>query len=114
MTGRGAGDCAATSVPGSMNPEPTRGTGWGRGWGGQGRGWDGQGRGRGGGGWGRGRGGGQWFDSGATPPPSPSRDQEIAALRQQAATYEQLLGELKTRLEALETPAAADPGAEKA
>jgi hypothetical protein len=109
MTGRRAGYCAGYAVPGFMNAGPAGGFRGGRGWGGSGGG---------GGGW-RHR---HWYyatgmpgwqrgwmgrpGAGAWPlgmfPPALSREEELEALREQAASAEQALGELKTRIGELE------------
>jgi len=114
MTGRAAGYCAGYAVPGFMNPVSARGF-WG------GRGWGGGGGGRGGWrhrhwyyatglpGWQRSwtgwSGPGAWVP-GSFPPPL-SEEQELLALQQQATNLEQVLGELKTRIQELERPEAA-------
>jgi len=103
MTGRAAGYCAGYSVPGFMNPIAGRGFGWG---GGRGFGW---GRGRG---WGRGQGRGQWGFGGpglawpgyaAPPPAAVSGEQEVQALKQQSEYFEQALGEIRARLDQLQS-----------
>ncbi len=110
MTGRGAGYCAGYGVPGFMNPVRTGGYRGGGGWGGGG--------GRGGWrhrhwyyatgltGWQRASmgwpGPGAW-DQGMVPP-AFSREEELAAMRQQAANAERALGELRTRIDELEKP----------
>jgi len=109
MTGRGAGYCAGHSASGFVNPPPSMGADRGRGGGGR----------RGGcGGWrhrhryyATGLPGWQRFGTWGLPPepafpPTPSREQELAALRQQAAGLVQMLGELRTRIQGLEKPAA--------
>ncbi|MBN1946906.1 MAG: DUF5320 domain-containing protein [Bradymonadales bacterium] len=117
MTGRGAGYCAGYNVPGYMNPIGGRGVGFGRGGG------RGGGRGRGGGG-GGGWGYRNWYHAtglygwqragmgwpgpvGMAPGPySPpfSQEQELTMLRQQAASFEQALDEMKARIQELERP----------
>jgi len=104
-TGRAAGTCAG--VGGS---EPA-GRGWGQGSG------IGRGRGRGGRGWrwmfrATGLTGGQraqigWPGINAATVPAPSEEQELAALKRQAASLEQALRELNARIGGLEKPASA-------
>jgi len=43
-------------------------------------------------------------------PPAPARDQELAALKAQAASLDHALGELRSRIEDLEEPAAGSSG----
>ena len=105
MTGRGAGFCAGYPAPGYAN------TGFGRGFG--------FGRGRGGGwgrrnwfsasglpGWQRAGYGQPFYGGGApyspAPYPSPSREDELNALKGQAEYLEDSLEGIKRRMEALE------------
>ena len=105
MSGRAAGFCAGYGVPGYANPV-----------GGRGRGFWGAARGRGGG---RGRGFGVGFGRfGWTPmaagypaygpvaPTAPTREQELDALKQQAAHFQGALEDIQKRIEELaaETP----------
>ena len=97
MTGRAAGYCAGHSVPGFANPVLGygRGRGLGRGFGrGFGMGW--------------GRGGRRASFGGLDlPAPAPmapiSRDEELSALKEQAAHLEQLLRDTANRIEGLES-----------
>ncbi len=103
MTGRAAGHCAGNPAPGYANPIPGRGRGGGRG------------RGRGGR-WGRrnrvhatgapGRAQSAWD----LPPwggypfrVAPTREQELNALKDEAVSLEEELGEIRKRVEELET-----------
>ena len=109
MTGRAAGYCTGSPMPGSMNPAPGRGFGnWGRGrgfWGGGGgRGWRhrfcAQGMpGRAGGGWGF----GPPASYGAPFGPSMTKEQEIELLREQANHFNRSLEDIKGRIEELST-----------
>ena len=99
MTGRAAGFCAGYAAPGFANPV-----------GGRGRGFWGAGRGRGGGGRGRGFGAGQfgWAPMGAgypaygpVTPAAPTREQELDALKQQAAHFQGALEDIQNRIEEL-------------
>ena len=111
MTGRAAGYCTGSPVPGYMNPAPGRGFGgWGRG-----RGfWRGGGRGRGGGGW------RNWYHATGMPgwarvgwdfgppvpyaapyAPSPTREEEMRILREQADYFNEALDDIKKRIEEL-------------
>ncbi len=105
MTGRAAGFCAGYPAPGYMNPVGGRGYGgWGRG-GGRGRGF---GRGFG---WARaGYGYPAWGGAanpyaygGAPFAPTMTAENELASLKQQAEYFEDSLGEIKKRIEQLET-----------
>ena len=105
MTGRAAGICAGNQ---GINPR------WGQGFGG-GRG------GRGGNAWGGGGGGGRqnryrfnapgpgfWQNQTmppfqGTPTPTMSRSQEMAALKNQVAYFENILADLKNRIEAVDS-----------
>ena len=100
MTGRAAGYCAGYPVPGYMNLIPGRGF-WG---GGRGMGW---GRGRG---W---RSGSYGAYPGLAPgvpvygptpfaPTTPSREQELEALKGQAEYFTSALDGIKTRIGELE------------
>ncbi len=111
MTGRAAGYCAGYPVPGFMNPFGGRGFGgggWGRGFGrGFGRGW--------GRGWSRGWGFGAYgypawgggFGYGAVPvampTPTAASGIELDTLKAQAEYFENSLGEIKKRIEELES-----------
>jgi len=111
MTGRAAGYCAGYGVPGYMNPWPGRGFwGWGRGFWGRGRGFWGWGRGFGRGwrnwyyatgltGWQRAAlgWGAPWYGA----PPTPEDERE--ALRAEAQALERELGEIRRRLDELES-----------
>ena len=109
MTGRAAGYCAGYSVPGYMNPVGGRGY-----WGG-GRGFRGGGFGRGRGfGWaGAGYGYPAWGGAVASPyvpypapaAPTAAPEQELAGLKQEAEYFENALGEIKKRMEELESQA---------
>jgi len=108
MTGRAAGYCAGTTVPGYMNSVPGRGfgMGFGRGVGGRGRG----------GGWGR----RNWFHAtgmpgwaragaelpawGGYPPYSgaPTAEQELDVLKGQAEYFGGALEDIKKRIGELE------------
>jgi hypothetical protein len=107
MTGRAAGYCAGFGVPGFANPGGGAGRGFGRGFGfGRGRGM-GFGRGFG---WGMGLGRG-WGFQGAPYAPyaaAPSRDQELDALKNQAAQLQDTLDAIRTRMDTLQ----AEPKAE--
>ncbi len=111
MTGRGMGFCAGVAAPGSMNTVPGRGLGMGFG---RGRGACGGGRGNGRGwrnmfnatgltGWQRAAAG--WPLMGAVSPDvaAPTREQELAALKSQAEYFENTAGEIRRRLQELET-----------
>ncbi len=109
MTGRGAGYCGGSGMPGSMNPLPGYGTrGWGRGRGG-GRGWRHWFRATGMTGWQR----AGLADTGWVAPPTPGapvapsmgREREIDLLKNQAAYFEEALGEIRKRITELETKA---------
>jgi hypothetical protein len=91
MTGRGAGYCAGSDVPGYANPMPGRGLGlgWGRGR------WFRRGRGRGGG-WGRGRFG--YAPAWGAPPPA----QEVGFLKSQAEWLKAQLDAIGRRITELE------------
>ena len=109
MTGRAAGYCAGYTAPGFMHPVSAGGSRGGRGWGGGGGARGGQ-RHRhwyyatGLPGWQRAWMG--WSGAGASFPgafpPAHSREDELAALKQQATNVEQALDELRTRIQQLE------------
>jgi hypothetical protein len=98
MTGRGAGFCSGSGVPGNMNP------GFGRGFGGRGRG--------------GGRGWRNWFHAtgltgwqrafgwpflgGPEVAGVPARDQEAGALKAQARQFESALEEIRKRIDDIE------------
>ena len=92
MTGRGMGWCGGTGARPDMPPS---GPGFG------------MGRGRGNG-WRRGQMG--WRGPAVGLPPAPAREQELAALKAQAASLDQALGELRSRIEDLEEPAVGSSG----
>jgi hypothetical protein len=94
MTGRGTGWCGGADARMDM---PPRGPGFGMG----------RGRGRGNG-WRRGQMG--WRGPTAGFPPAAEREQELAALKVQAASLGHALGELRSRIEELEKPAAGSSG----
>ncbi len=99
MTGRTAGFCAGSSVPGYMNPVAGRGF-WGSGRGGRGRGWRHQYNVTGLPGWQR--------SAAAWPVPNynvspPTRDEEVDALKQQAEMMKQSLANVQKRIEELES-----------
>jgi Family of unknown function (DUF5320) len=106
-TGRGAGLCSGSGVPGSMNPALGRGF-WGRGRGG-GRGWRNWFHATGLTGWQRAVG---WTVPGSPPafaPPqtapataAPARDQEIGDLKARAQQFETALGDIRKRIDELE------------
>jgi hypothetical protein len=104
MTGRAAGYCAGYAVPGFMNPDwgGFRGRGGGWGW----RNWY---RATGLTGWQRaGAGmsafGGPWAYAGPYGyPPAPTRKQEREALEGQIEYLEKTLGDLRARIDELET-----------
>ncbi|MGA2325982.1 MAG: DUF5320 domain-containing protein [Bryobacteraceae bacterium] len=98
MTGRGAGFCGGSGVPGSTNPAFGRGLG-GRGRGG-GRGWRNCFRATGLTGWQRAAG---WPVSGAPQASTaPTRDRELGELKAQAEQFEGALGDIRKRIEDLE------------
>jgi hypothetical protein len=96
MTGRGAGFCSGSGVPGNMN------SGFGRGFGGRGggrgcRNWF---RATGLTGWQRASG---WpFSGGPQVSAAPPRDQEVRVLKAQARQLERTLGDIRQRIEELE------------
>ena len=110
MTGRAAGFCAGYGMPGYTNPISGRGFGMGFG----------RGRGFGGGrGWGRGRAmpyGVPAYGYGAAMPvapygapyatpyaTAPTKEQELEALNGQAEYFENAMGDIRKRLQELET-----------
>ncbi len=112
MTGRAAGFCAGFGTPGYANPAPGMGFG-GRG---RGRGFRGGGWGRGGGrgwrnwyyatgvpGWARGgRGFGPYAPYyGAPPAVSPTAEQEMELLREQAKYFDEALADIRKRMDEL-------------
>jgi hypothetical protein len=100
MTGRGAGYCAGSDLPGYTSPYPGRGVGWGRG-GGRGRGqrwrhWyyaTGLPR------WARFGGAPAWQDG---PPAPPTKEQEVADLKAQAQWLKEQFEAVNERVAALE------------
>jgi uncharacterized protein DUF5320 len=105
MTGRAAGFCAGYAAPGFANPV-----------GGRGQGFGGAGRGRGGGGRGRGFGVGAgrfgWAPMaagypgyGGFAPAAPTREQELDALKQQAAHFQGALEDITNRIDELQSQA---------
>jgi len=106
MTGRGAGYCTGNGMPGYMNPVPGYGgRGWGRGRGG-GRGWRYRFWATGLTGWQRAGLAGPGWLAPPTPvvPPAPAmgREQEIEMLKNQAAYFEEALGEIRKRITELD------------
>ncbi len=107
MTGRGAGYCAGYSVPGYMNPVPSRGWGFG-----YGAGW---GRGRG---WGRGFGRGfgwRWAVSPYGYPavpytPGVRPQQETDILKEQAKAMQEELSAINQRIKELESNNTSEAG----
>ena len=107
MTGRASGYCAGYDAPGFLNAPFARAGGGGRPWGACGGG---------GGGWrhrhwyyatglpGWSRGGMGWPGWGRSFLPAPSKEAELAGLKQQATGFEQALNELKARIQELEKP----------
>jgi len=96
-TGRGAGLCSGSAVPGAMN----RNGGFGRGRGG--RGWRNQFRATGFTGWERGRGGRRVFaPCDAANVPGAGFEPELTALKNQAASLQTTLSQIHKRLEELE------------
>ena len=92
MTGRAAGYCAGYATPGFANPAGGRGF-WGRG------------RGRGGWGFRNGFGAGGSPGYGSVPmtmAPPAAPQQELEALRQQAASLQNALNEINERVEQLQ------------
>lgn len=108
MTGRAAGFCAGYGVPGYTNPVGGRGFGMGFGRGrGSGMGF---GRGRrnmfyatGMTGWQRAGVGGGAFGGFPAYPQAPSREQEMDALKDQVQYFESTLGDLRKRMQDLES-----------
>ena len=104
MTGRAAGFCAGFGTPGFANPLGGRGFGMGAG---RGRGCGGRGfrnmfHPTGLTGWQRAA-GGPW--AAVVPPPAAAatRDQQVTALKSQAAYFENALDELRKRIDELES-----------
>ncbi len=99
MTGRAAGFCAGTGVPGYANPAFGRGAGmgFGRGVGGGGRGWRNRFYATGLTGWQRAAGG---FAPLAAF--TPTTEQQLAVLKSQAESAENELGELRRRMAEIE------------
>jgi len=107
MTGRAAGFCAGYGTPGYMNPIPVRGMGFGASTGlraGRGRGF-------------RGRGGCRGWAVGSMPygapyaapyATAPTKEQELGMLKDQAEQFETALGDIRKRLQELETEKAAE------
>jgi hypothetical protein len=96
MTGRAAGYCAGSNMPGYVNPIPGRGMGYRFGWG------RGRGRGRG---WRHGYyvaglpGGLPFYGT----PPAPTASQEAEVLKAQAEHMERALDDIRKRISELET-----------
>ncbi|MDD5706388.1 MAG: DUF5320 domain-containing protein [Kiritimatiellae bacterium] len=108
MTGRAAGFCAGYGMPGYANPMPGRGfgMGFGRGFGGRGggRGFRNRFFATGMTGWQRAATG--WAPAvGMMPPESyaPGKEQVLAALKSQAEYTESALGDIRKRIEELES-----------
>lgn len=101
MTGRAAGFCAGYGMPGYMNPIPGRGFGIGFG---RGRGFFGRGGGRG---WAR---GGMPYGAPYAMPyaSAPTKEQEMDMLKSQAEQFEAALGDIRKRLQELETEKASE------
>lgn len=104
MTGRAAGYCAGYAAPGFANPV-----------GGRGRGFWGWGRGRGGGGRGRGYGFGGFGLApvamgypayGGVAPGAPAPQQELDALKQQAAYFQGAMEDIQKRIDELQASVA--------
>jgi len=110
MTGRAAGFCAGYGTPGYMNPIAGQGAGMGFG---RGRGFWGGGRG-GGRGWrnmfsATGLTGGQQAGVPAMPyATAPTKEQELGMLKGQAGQFEAALGDIRKRLQELETEKTAE------
>ncbi|NLJ26828.1 DUF5320 domain-containing protein [Desulforhabdus amnigena] len=100
MTGRGAGYCAGTGMPGYANPFPRcgfgMGFGWGRGFGGGGRGWRHMY-------YATGVPGRLRFGGYAGPYQKPDLEMEKQSLRSQAEALQSELDFIKKRLSELET-----------
>jgi hypothetical protein len=101
-TGRGMGWCGGANPRAEMAPGRS-GFGMGCG-GGRGRGWRHRNwyHATGLTGWQRAQMG--WSEPGPGFPPALSREQELAALKQQAASLERTLGELKSRIQEFDKP----------
>jgi hypothetical protein len=96
-TGRAAGSCAGSDVPGYMNPGPGRGF-WGRG---GGRGWRNRYRATGLTGW-------LWEAMGrpgSASAAAPTREGELDALKRQSGLLEGFLASIRRRIEELESKA---------
>ena len=115
MTGRAAGFCAGYGMPGYTNPIPGQGLGMGFG---RGRGFWGGGRG-GGRGWRNqsyatgvpgGAGGGMPYGAPYAMPyaSAPTKEQELDMLKGQAEQFETTLGDIRKRLQELETEKTAE------
>ena len=107
MTGRAAGFCAGYGMPGYTNPIPGRGfgMGFGRGrgfWGGGGRGWRNRFYATGLPGW---AGAGVPYGAPYATPyaTAPTKEQELEALKGQAEYFENAMGDIRKRLQELET-----------
>jgi len=101
MTGRAAGYCAGYGTPGYMNPIGGRGF-WGRGGGGGGRGWRNRFYATGVPGWAVGS--MPYGAPYATPyAAAPTKEQELGMLKDQAEQFETALGDIRKRLQELET-----------
>ena len=101
MTGRGYGYCAGYEAPGYAAPAPGRGMGRGHCGPGFGAGYGGRGLGRRRGrgyGWGP----GSWGAAPWAQPPAYDPEQELDALKRQAAYFEQGLDQVKHRIDELE------------
>ena len=109
MTGRGAGFCAGYPAPGYMNPAGGRGFGFGgRGRGG-GRGWRHQYYATGWPGWARAGFGYPAWGGPVAPfagPATPAPQQELEALNQQAAYFQDALEDIQKRIGELQADAA--------
>lgn len=110
MTGRAAGFCAGYGMPGYMNQIPGRGFGMGRGrgfWGrGGGRGWRNRFYATGIPGWAAGS--MPYGAPYAAPYAAPTKEQELGMLKDQAEQFESALGDIRKRLQELETEKAAE------
>ena len=100
MTGRGAGYCGGSAVPGFMNPMPGRGRGMGFGWGrgrGRGRGWRHQFYATGLPFWAR-----TAMPSVVPMGPEPTVEYQTQALKAQAEQMERSLEQIRSRIADLE------------
>lgn len=109
MTGRAAGFCAGYGMPGYINSIPGRGFGMGFG---RGRGFGGRGGGRG---WrnrfyATGIPGWAWGGASYAAPyaTAPTKEQELDMLKGQAEQFETALGDIRKRLQELETEKATE------